>query len=69
MFSIAAKSLDLRGGDMKRWTEDKRWAARFIPEMASIIGSLFVREPPIEEDQSHNTDLSLVNGNDGFIVL
>ncbi len=39
------------------WECQKRWSDRFLPEMKSRLGQVLICEPPIEEDQSRNTDL------------
>lgn len=42
---------------MSTWQEDKRWSDRYLTEIKSILGCHLIGEPPIEEDQEHNTDL------------
>jgi len=42
---------------MLNWKEDKRWSDQFLTEVKSILGIYLIGEPPIEEDQEHNTDL------------
>lgn len=42
---------------MTRWTNDKQWADRFLPEIKGILGEHLISEPPIEEDAERNTDL------------
>lgn len=45
---------------MNGWQEDKRWSDRFLPEMKGILGQILIGEPPIEEDQERNTDLTVL---------
>jgi len=42
---------------MNGWHYDKRLGDRLLPEIKAILGQQFIGEPPIEEDQLHNTDL------------
>jgi hypothetical protein len=42
---------------MNHWKNDKRWSDKFLPEIKSILGQQLITEPPIEEDEKHNTDL------------
>lgn len=42
---------------MRGWQSDKRWSDTFLPEIKAILGVHLIAEPPIEEDQSRNTDL------------
>lgn len=39
------------------WKKDKRWSDKFLNEIKGILGQCLINEPPIEEDQEHNTDL------------
>jgi len=39
------------------WQHDKRQSDVFIPEIAAILGCLFICEPPPVEDMENNTDL------------
>ena len=40
-----------------RWTTDKLWSDRFIPEIRQLIGPELITEAPAEEDALRNTDL------------
>lgn len=42
---------------MKHWTEDKRWADRFMSEIKQILGLHLIGAAPEEEDCQRNTDL------------
>lgn len=39
------------------WEHDKRWSDKFLPEIKSALGRLFIGAAPVEEDQERNTDL------------
>lgn len=45
---------------MTGWEDDKRWSDRFLPEIKQILGLHLIAEPPVEEDQRHNTDLTVL---------
>lgn len=49
----------MRGGVMS-WKHDKKWSDKFLIHIKSIIGTNFISEPPIEEDQERNTDLMVL---------
>ena len=40
-----------------QYTTNRQWSDKFLPEMKSILGRLFIGEAPKEEDAWHNTDL------------
>jgi len=42
---------------MNDWEKGKKWSDQFLPEIKSILGVCLISEPPVEEDQKHNTDL------------
>lgn len=45
---------------MNRWTEEKQWSDRFIPQIKEILASYLLNESPLDEDQQHNTDLIVI---------
>ena len=42
------------------WETNKKWSDKFLPNIKPILGTHFIAEPPIEEDQDHNTDLMVL---------
>jgi len=52
--------MDILVGDTKpktKWTDDKRWSDRFLPEIKGILGRELIYAAPLEEDACRNTDL------------
>lgn len=45
---------------MSAWQEDKKWSDKFIADIKPILGMYLIGEPPVEEDQSRNTDLMVL---------
>ena len=39
------------------WKADKAKSDMYLPEIKCIVGACLISEPPLEEDQLHNTDL------------
>ncbi len=45
---------------MNGWESDKKWSDKYLPEIKQILGLYLISEPPIEEDQERNTDLTVL---------
>jgi len=39
------------------WTKSKKWADRFMPEIKSILGRMFINESTMQMDAEEGTDL------------
>jgi len=48
---------------MNGWEKDKRWSDRYLDEIKAILGVHLIGEPPVEEDQERNTDLTVLRMN------
>jgi hypothetical protein len=46
---------------MKTWQKDKKWSDQFIKQIKRNLGEHLIGEPPVEEDQKHNTDLIVLH--------
>ena len=49
---------------MQGWQQDKAWSDKFLDDIRSALGVHLFQEPPVKEDQQHNTDLIIFRSND-----
>ena len=50
------------------WKRDKSWSDKYTPEIVRLIAPHVIREAPLVEDQSRNTDLIVLSAGDTRIA-